>query len=48
MGIAENEKIARILNFSINTIYSYKNRIKKRSKVPNNEFEERIMEIRSV
>jgi len=48
MGILENEKIARILNFSINTIYSYKNRIKKRSLVPNNEFEERIMEIKSV
>ncbi|MCF8364700.1 MAG: DUF6377 domain-containing protein [Bacteroidales bacterium] len=48
MGIFENEKIARILNFSINTIYSYKNRIKKRSLVPNNEFEERIMEIKSV
>ena len=48
MGINENEKIARILNFSINTIYSYKNRIKKRSNVPNNEFEERIMAIKSV
>lgn len=48
MGIFENEKIARILNFSINTIYSYKNRIKKRSLVPNNEFEEKIMEIKSV
>lgn len=48
MGISENEKIAKILNFSINTIYSYKNRIKKRSTVPNNEFEDRIMEIKSV
>ncbi len=48
MGILENEKIARILNFSINTIYSYKNRIKKRSLIPNNEFEEKIMEIKSV
>jgi hypothetical protein len=48
MGIFENEKIAKILNFSINTIYSYKNRIKKRSLVPNNEFEDKIMEIKSV
>lgn len=47
MGIFENEKIAKILNFSINTIYSYKNRIKKRSIFPNNEFEEKIMEIKS-
>jgi hypothetical protein len=48
MGINENEKIAKILNFSINTIYSYKNRIKTRSLIPNNEFEEKIMEIKSV
>ncbi|MFP4469321.1 MAG: DUF6377 domain-containing protein [Bacteroidales bacterium] len=48
MGITENEKIAKILNFSINTIYSYKNRIKKRSFVPNEEFEARIMEIESI
>jgi len=48
MGINENEKIAKILNFSINTIYSYKNRIKTRSLVANNEFEEKIMEIKSV
>jgi hypothetical protein len=48
MGISENEKIAKILNFSINTIYSYKNRIKKRSLVPNNEFEDRVMAIKSV
>jgi hypothetical protein len=48
MGINENEKIAKILNFSINTIYSYKNRIKTRSFIPNNEFEDKIMEIKSV
>ncbi len=48
MGINENEKIAKILNFSINTIYSYKNRIKTRSLIPNNEFEDKIMEIKSV
>ncbi|NCA84113.1 MAG: hypothetical protein EOM83_00890 [Clostridia bacterium] len=48
MGITENEAIAKILNFSINTIYSYKNRIKTRSIVTNNEFEDYIMAIRSV
>jgi hypothetical protein len=48
MGITDNEAIAKILNFSINTIYSYKNRIKTRSIVANNEFEDRIMAIRSV
>lgn len=48
MGIIDNEAIAKILNFSINTIYSYKNRIKTRSIVANNEFEDYIMAIRSV
>lgn len=48
MGITDNEKIAKILNFSINTIYSYKNRIKKRSVVPNEEFDSRIMESKSI
>lgn len=48
MGITENEAIAKILNFSINTIYSYKNRIKTRSIVANSEFENHIMAIRSV
>lgn len=48
MGITDNEAIAKILNFSINTIYSYKNRIKTRSVFANNEFEDHIMAIRSV
>jgi tetratricopeptide (TPR) repeat protein len=47
MGIHENEKIARILEYSVNTINTYKTRIKNRSLVPNEEFEQRIMEIKS-
>jgi Domain of unknown function (DUF6377) len=45
MGIHDNEKIARILDYSINTIYNYKARVKSKSLVPNDEFEKRIMEI---
>jgi hypothetical protein len=48
MGIHENEKIARILEYSVNTINTYKTRIKNKSIVPNDEFEQRIMEILTV
>ncbi len=48
MGISENEKIAQILEYSVNTIYAYKTRIKNRSLVPNDEFDARIMDIKSV
>ncbi|HEY4287195.1 MAG TPA: DUF6377 domain-containing protein [Puia sp.] len=48
MGIHENEKIARILEYSVNTINTYKTRIKNKSTVPNEEFEQRIMEIKTV
>jgi hypothetical protein len=48
MGIHENEKIARILEYSVNTINTYKTRIKNKSIVPNEAFEQRIMEIKTL
>lgn len=45
MGIHDTEKIARILDYSINTIYNYKARVKSKSLIPNEEFEKKIMEI---
>ncbi|MDE5903174.1 MAG: hypothetical protein K2H21_08165, partial [Muribaculaceae bacterium] len=48
LGITDNNAIARFLNYSINTINTYKTKAKKRSIVANEEFEERIMQIRSV
>ena len=45
MGITDNEKIAQVLGYSVNTIYAYKTRIKNRSIVPNDEFEARIKSI---
>lgn len=45
MGIHDNEKIARILEYSVNTINTYKTKIKNKSIVPNEEFEHKIMEI---
>lgn len=48
LGISDNEKIASILNFSVNTIYTYKTKIKNRSSVSNEDFENKIMEIKSI
>jgi len=48
LGITENETIAKILNYSVNTIYTYKTKVKNRSFVPNEEFEDRIMHIKAV
>lgn len=48
MGITDNEKIANILQYSVNTIYTYKTKIKNRSIVPNDKFEEYVMHINSV
>jgi hypothetical protein len=48
MGIHDPEKIAKILNYSINTIYNYKARVKGKSFLPNEEFDKRIMEIQSL
>jgi hypothetical protein len=48
MGIHDNEKIAHILQYSVNTITTYKTKIKNRSIVPNEEFEKHVMEIKAV
>ncbi|OOQ61007.1 DUF6377 domain-containing protein [Mucilaginibacter pedocola] len=47
MGINDNETIAKILEYSVNTIYVYKMRIKAKSKNPD-QFEHRIMDIKAV
>jgi transposase len=41
----ENEAIAKMLDYSVSTIYTYKARIKSRALVPANDFERKIMEI---
>lgn len=48
MGIHDNEKIAQILQYSVNTIYAYKTKIRNKSLVPNDEFEAKIMSINTV
>jgi len=47
MGINDTEKIAKILNYSVNTIYAYKTRVKSKSRIPNEEFEQKVMEIKT-
>ena len=48
LGIDDNETIAKILNYSVNTIYTYKTKVKNRSFLPNDEFEDRILSIKAV
>ncbi|WP_162053174.1 DUF6377 domain-containing protein [Pontibacter pamirensis] len=46
IGIHDHEQIARILEYSVSTIYNYKTKVKNRSILPNEEFEKKIMEIK--
>jgi hypothetical protein len=48
LGINDTEKIAHILEYSVNTIYNYKARIKGKSIISNDEFEDAIMKIKAV
>ena len=48
LGIHDTEKIAKILDYSINTIYNYKARVKGKSVIPNEDFEKKIMEIHAI
>jgi DNA-binding NarL/FixJ family response regulator len=47
LGIHDNEKIARILDYSVATIYTYKTRLRNKSIVPG-EFDKRIMAIPTI
>ncbi len=47
LGFADNEKIAKFLGYSLNTIYSYKTKIKNRLKIPVEEFDRKLMKIRT-
>ena len=45
LGVSDSDRIAHFLNYSVNTINTYKTRVKNKSIVNNEEFEQRIMEI---
>ncbi len=48
LGINELGTVAKILNYSESTIYTYKVRIKSKALVPGNDFERRIMDIKFI
>ncbi len=45
LGLTDNEEIIKILNISINTLYAYKNKIKKKSHLSGNDFDTELMKI---
>ncbi|MBR1425834.1 MAG: hypothetical protein IJ609_03695 [Paludibacteraceae bacterium] len=47
LGIDNNEQIAAVLDYSINTIYTYKTRIRNRSNLSNEQFQQAVMAIPS-
>jgi len=48
LGINDNEKIASFLNYSVNTIYTYKTKIKGKARSSSDEFKQKVMEIKSI
>jgi len=48
LGISDVETIANILEYSVNTIYVYKMRIKAKALVPSDEFDHKIMDIKAI
>jgi len=48
LGVTESERIAKFLDFSLSTVKNYKTKVKNRSIVSNEFFEQKIMEIESI
>ncbi|HMG10927.1 MAG TPA: DUF6377 domain-containing protein, partial [Mucilaginibacter sp.] len=48
LGINNLEAIAKILDYSVSTVYTYKMRIKAKVLVPADDFEQKIMDIRFI
>ncbi|MCL1932403.1 MAG: DUF6377 domain-containing protein [Candidatus Azobacteroides sp.] len=48
LGINDNEKIASFLGYSVNTIYTYKTKIKTKALVSSEELKQKTMEIKSI
>ena len=48
LGIHDHERIAKILDYSVTTIYTYKTRIKNKSIYSSDEFDKQIMKIRTI
>ena len=48
LGINDTERIAKFLNKSVNTVHTYKSRVKNKSLIKNEEFESYIMKIGTI
>ncbi|RZK31987.1 MAG: tetratricopeptide repeat protein [Hymenobacter sp.] len=48
LGIDDGEQISQMLGYSINTIYTYKTRVRNRAIIPKEEFDARIKAIEAV
>jgi DNA-binding CsgD family transcriptional regulator len=48
MGIHDHERIAKILDYSVTTIYTYKTRVRNKAKVSHDDFDRRIMAIPAI
>lgn len=48
LGITDNEKIAKFLNYTVNTIYTYKTKLKQKTIVQRDKFDEHIMSIKAL
>ena len=48
LGINDNEKIAQFLDYSVNTVYAYKTKIKSKACFPSDEFKRKVLEIKSI
>ena len=48
LGINDLEAIAKILDYSVSTVYTYKMRIKAKALVPADDFEQKIMDIKFI
>ena len=46
LGVSESSKIASLLHYSANTVYNYRAKIKNKSRVPREQFEDMVREIR--
>lgn len=47
LGIKDSSRIAQLLRYSVNTIYNYRAKIKKKAKGDREKFEERVLQIGS-
>ena len=45
LGVSDNEKIAQILDYSINTVYTYKTRVKNRSDLSTEQFNQALFQL---